>query len=59
MKDLLTKREQIAAMALQGILAAGSCDLKEKKVYFLPEEDAADEAVSYADALIQRLEDES
>ncbi len=49
-QDGLTKREYIAAMCLQGILASGSGGDKHVKI---------DAAIEYADVLLSELEEDA
>lgn len=51
----LTKREYIAAMAMQGIMSSGAYDQVIGTTCFIPEELAASKSVIYADALIAEL----
>jgi hypothetical protein len=53
----LTKREKIAAMAMQGILANHWCQNEYgNNIHALGHEHAAKQAVGYADALLKELE---
>lgn len=57
-RGMLTKREQIAAMAMQGLLAGYAADLTgnlEREPCCLTLDRVSQDAVEYADALIAKL----